>query len=359
MQITHRLPDMFRFQPTDQYKLGVILVGLSLLAFALAAIPTTSIGLGLVGLLLFAIFIAPRMALSLPRSKFSVTFSDSLIFFTFLVYGGETAVAVAFIETFAGGLYLSRRGKLTGKWIVLFNASCASIATTGVFAVVTMFTRSFFDASRLSSDTRSLIVLLGVLAFTHFAFTSFLATGFLKFVKVRESVWNIWRKDCLATSISQITGAGLAGITFKLIHYADPLVIIVSATGIGILYFSYRQSIGEINSAFEQVEEAERAKAETERVRRVEVEEFADQLSVALAKEEQANKALRKSERDFAHAAMHDSLTGLANRKNFGDALRRLIAEYKLDPSNEFQVLFLDIRSFKNINDTLGHTIGD
>ncbi|MGQ0542001.1 MAG: putative bifunctional diguanylate cyclase/phosphodiesterase, partial [Blastocatellia bacterium] len=33
--------------------------------------------------------------------------------------------------------------------------------------------------------------------------------------------------------------------------------------------------------------------------------------------------------------------------------------EYKEDPATNFQVLFLDIRSFKNINDTLGHTIGD
>jgi diguanylate cyclase (GGDEF)-like protein len=349
---------MLRFLPTEQYKFGIILLGLATLAFAVLSIPIGSISLGFVGVLLFAILVAPRMTLTLPRSKFFLSFSDSVVFFSFLLYGGETAIVVAFIETFANCYYLKKKGGLEYRWFQLFNASLTALVVGIVFAVYSLTSRAYGGGGGLT-DTRNLIIALGILSITHFLASSLLVSFYRRIKSDADSLWEIWKKECLSTSMAQLTGAGIAGVIFKLINYADPIVIAVAAASLITLYLSYRQSIGDINSAFDQVEEAERQKAETERTRRVEAEEFAGQLTIALSKEEQANKALRKSERDFAHAAMHDSLTGLANRKNFGDVLRRLIAEYKVDPSKEFQVLFLDIRSFKNINDTLGHTIGD
>lgn len=349
---------MLRFQSTEQYKFGIIMLGMACLLFALVTIPAGTLTLGLFGVLLFAVFVAPRMTLTLPRSELYISFSDSVVFFTFLVYGGEMAIVVAFAETLANCIYLKRNSNLTGKWVLLFNSSLGALVTAFAFAIYYLVTWGIGQHGTLT-DTRSLITALGVISIAHFLASSLLVSVYRRIKSDADTLWQIWKKECLSTAMSQITGAGLAGVVYKLTTYADPVVMLVAGGGIGILYLSYRQSIGDINSAFDQVEEAERQKAETERTRRVEAEEFAGQLTIALSKEEQANKALRKSERDFAHAAMHDSLTGLANRKNFGDVLRRLIAEYKVDPSKEFQVLFLDIRSFKNINDTLGHTIGD
>ena len=349
---------MLRLQPTEQYKFAIILLGAACLITALAVTVTSALSLGFVAILAFACFVAPRLTLSLPRSNFFVSFSDSVIFFTYLFYGAELAVVVTFAETVANCIYLKRKGILNGKWMIPFNASLTAASTA--IAVASLSLLSSLSGVRFDiAITRDLITVVGLLALFHFLSSTLLASFYHRIKASESSWWNIWKKECLSTSMAQLTGAGIAGVIYKLINYADPIVMLVAAASFVILYLSYRQSIGDINSAFDQVEEAERQKAETERTRRVEAEEFAGQLTIALSKEEQANKALRKSERDFAHAAMHDSLTGLANRKNFGDVLRRLIADYKVDPSKEFQVLFLDIRSFKNINDTLGHTIGD
>ncbi len=56
--------------------------------------------------------------------------------------------------------------------------------------------------------------------------------------------------------------------------------------------------------------------------------------------------------------ALHDSLTGLANRTLFGDLLTRSLASGKR--ANEPRaVLMLDLDGFKQVNDTLGHDRGD
>lgn len=65
-----------------------------------------------------------------------------------------------------------------------------------------------------------------------------------------------------------------------------------------------------------------------------------------------------KSMRRLEHLANHDGLTGLPNRNLFMDRLQQAQA-YASRHHSGFALLLLDLDSFKAINDTHGHAIGD
>lgn len=63
-------------------------------------------------------------------------------------------------------------------------------------------------------------------------------------------------------------------------------------------------------------------------------------------------------ERHLYHLANHDELTGLPNRRAFKDYLKPwLIRASRWDRPET--VMFMDVNGFKEVNDTLGHDVGD
>lgn len=66
----------------------------------------------------------------------------------------------------------------------------------------------------------------------------------------------------------------------------------------------------------------------------------------------------KKAEAHLLHLVQHDVLTGLPNRLLFDDRLTQSLLKAK-HSGKTTAVLFLDVDRFKNINETLGHEIGD
>ncbi|MDQ3743768.1 MAG: EAL domain-containing protein [Acidobacteriota bacterium] len=112
-----------------------------------------------------------------------------------------------------------------------------------------------------------------------------------------------------------------------------------------------------------------RHEAEGWRVRKDGTRFWANVVMTALRDEAGGLRGFAKVTRDVTerklieerllHDALHDGLTGLANRALFMDRLGQAVERAKRHRDYSFAVFFLDLDRFKLVNDSLGHLAGD
>ena len=85
---------------------------------------------------------------------------------------------------------------------------------------------------------------------------------------------------------------------------------------------------------------------------------FALLVALVMRHMRRTSEEIEAGERQLRHLALHDPVCGLPNRIYFGERLERAIGEVRAGGPTA-AVFYIDLDHFKDVNDTLGHHIGD
>jgi signal transduction histidine kinase/ActR/RegA family two-component response regulator len=226
----------------------VAIVGAGIIVFCVQRLPVHQLDFRFLILFVFMVTVGARLIIHIPRIQGEITVTDTLIFLTMLLWGGEAAVLAAAVAAFCSSWRVTRKVR-----VHVFNSMVMACST---FLTV-MALRLCFGHIRLlatNSPSASFVSALCLMALVQYVANSGLVTIYTG-CKINEPFWLIWRKYYLWGLLSSFAGASGAFIIVRLTSVFGLYAVIATLPIIAIVYFTYQTYLKNIETSAKQVEE--------------------------------------------------------------------------------------------------------
>lgn len=243
------------------YMLAIATLGGLCVVYSIVTFPIEKLDLNLVILAALTLAFGTRITLPIPQFKSHISVSDTVIFLTLVLYGGEAAIILAAVEAF-----ISARRFCNEQITVFFNSGTLAVSTAAVVVLLSVY--GLYSEAQLHGHTgyvAAFLTALSVMAVTQFLFNTLLAATYDS-LKSSLRLWETWKNKYVMTFPTYLVGSLGAGALVKLIDLGGFAVMFAAVPVVVFVFLAYRMYLRNVEMSIGQAEQArEYAQAMKER----------------------------------------------------------------------------------------------
>ncbi len=276
---------------------------------------------------LVTVVFASRIVIPIPKTKGSVSVSDTFVFLAILLFGGNAGILLSIFDAVPPSLKISKT-----KTTLLFNISVFAISTF----VTVWLVRSLFGSIMALTQrpmTAAYVEAICLMGLFQYIVNSGLVAGVVA-LRSKSPVWQMWRENFLWTSITYFAGALAAGVIAKAVGVFGIYSFLAALPMVAVLYYTYTTYLKNVETAANAAEQAQKHVSE---------------LSHHIAEQERISQALQQSEEYFRNA--FDHAAGMAVVSPEGKWVQVNASLCKMLGYSEDELLSDDIQSVTHPDD--------
>lgn len=227
----------------------IIAFGAMVCCLSVSRLPLEHIDIRFLILAVVTVCLGSRIGIEVSRLKVQITISDTFIFLTMLLYGGEIAILLAAAEALCSSLRFSKKVST-----VLFNTALLAASTFLTVSSVNYLFGPIVNLSQgyISAKFAAAICIMAVVQ----CLANTAPAAMREALKLNQPFLHLWKQYYFWTFITYFAGASAAGITVKLIAVGGIYAFVLTLPLISIIYFTFKTYHKHIEATTAQAEQA-------------------------------------------------------------------------------------------------------